>query len=474
MFKKMSVSKKITLTALPILILLVGAMSYTIYRISSNIFYKMQTKSIETLLDSKTDQLDAWLDSRKVEAIQFSQNSVFREACAGENMDAAQRSLEQYFKSSDTFENVFLADSRGVIILDGLNNSAAGLNLSEMDDYRINAEKSLKGEVWIGDAKKSPITGHPVSVVTAPVYDDGRVVGFVGAPIELNVFSSKFVTNIKVGETGSFSLIDSDGITLAHPDKEYIMKIDVSKYEFGQAMMNNVRGSYKYNWEGVERVVFFNTIKNKDWTIGINMDMSDFKNPVDAIAKWTMIIGVLLVITILFAFLWSLARLVLAPLNIIKTGAQMLSTGDVMLKGIDKKDIASIDSRGDELGDIGKAFQQLIKAQIAKAEAAEYIGNGNLAATIDVSSEDDILGHSMVKMVTSLKAMNTEVVGLTQAALEGQLDTRAEANNHNGDYGQIIAGINGLLDAIVAPIQESSKVLKIAAGKDLTKRVEGN
>ena len=473
LFTRVSVSRKIIFTALPILILLVGAMSYAIYRISSNIFYKMHTKSIETLLDSKANQLDAWLGARKVEAVQFSQNPIFRDACTGTNLDAAQRSLEQYFKSSNTFENVFVADNHGVILRDGINNSAAGLKLLEMDDYRINAEKSLKGEVWIGDAKKSPVTGRPVSLVTAPVYDDGRVVGFLGAPIELNAFSSEFVTNIRVGETGSFVMVDSSGITLAHPNNEYILKVDVSKYEFGRVMLSNVNGIYQYNWEGTDKVIFYNTIRNKPWKLGIIMSMSDFSQPVQMIANWTMIIGVLLVLAILIAFIWSLSRLVLAPLNMIKTGAQRLSMGDVVLAGMDKKKIAAINARGDELGDIGRAFVNLMDNQRAKAEAAEKIAGGKLDVDVNPACDDDILGHAMVKMIRSIQALNAENQILVRDALEGKLDTRADVSKHSGAYSEFVQGLNDLLEAVSVPINETSEVLESAAGKDLTKRVKG-
>ena len=471
-FSKMSISKKIILVALPILILLVGAMSYAIYRISSNILFDTETRSIETLLNSKTNQLDAWLDARKVEAVQFSQNGVFRAACEGSKLDEAQRILEKYFKTSDTFENVILTDSRGVILVDALNNSSAGLNLSEMEDYRPNAENTLKGEVWIGDAKKSPITGRPVSLVTAPVYDDGRVVGMVGAPIELNSFSSKFVTNIKVGESGRFVMVDSTGITLAHPDKEYILKVDVSKYEFGQEMINNTSGNYEYDWEGTDKVVFYNTIKNKPWKIGIIMNMSDFSKPVDLIAQSTLVIGILLVVSILIAFVWALARLVLSPLSTIKTGAQKLAMGDVTLAGMDKRKIVAINNRGDELGDIGKAFSSLIENQQSKAKAAEEIAGGNLEVDVNPACNEDVLGHSMVKMVGSIRALNTENQTLVSNALEGNLDARADVSKHSGAYAGFVQGLNDLLEAVSVPINETSRVLEKTAQKDLTKRVE--
>ena len=111
--------------------------------------------------------------------------------------------------------------------------------------------------------------------------------------------------------------------------------------------------------------------------------------------------------------------------------------------------------------------------QGVKAQVADEIANGNLDVEVDVAGQKDSLGNSMLKMIDSLKLMDMEVQNLTKAALKGQLDTRADSAAYKGSYGKLVEGINELLNAIVAPIQESAKVLKSAAEKDLTKRVEG-
>ena len=60
---------------------------------------------------------------------------------------------------------------------------------------------------------------------------------------------------------------------------------------------------------------------------------------------------------------------------------------------------------------------------------------------------------------------------LIGAADDGKLDFRADAARHQGDYARIVQGINHTLDAVIAPVQEASRVLaKISAG-DLAVRV---
>ncbi|MEZ5336475.1 MAG: hypothetical protein R2741_15275 [Methanolobus sp.] len=48
---------------------------------------------------------------------------------------------------------------------------------------------------------------------------------------------------------------------------------------------------------------------------------------------------------------------------------------------------------------------------------------------------------------------------LADAGVEGQLATRADINKHGGDFRKIVEGVNNCLDAIVIPIEESSRVI---------------
>ena len=57
-------------------------------------------------------------------------------------------------------------------------------------------------------------------------------------------------------------------------------------------------------------------------------------------------------------------------------------------------------------------------------------------------------------------------------AIAGKLDARADAGKHQGEYREIIGGINKMLDAILLPIEESSRVLDMIHGGNLREKVE--
>ena len=54
---------------------------------------------------------------------------------------------------------------------------------------------------------------------------------------------------------------------------------------------------------------------------------------------------------------------------------------------------------------------------------------------------------------------------LSKAAVEGKLDTRADAAKHQGDYRKIVEGVNGTLDAVIGPLNMAAEyVEKISKG----------
>ncbi|MCE5271326.1 methyl-accepting chemotaxis protein [bacterium] len=169
-----------------------------------------------------------------------------------------------------------------------------------------------------------------------------------------------------------------------------------------------------------------------------------------------------------------MTRSITRPLILLTDVTRILADGDVELTGVSVDERTKIKQRQDELGDMGRAFAHMIANQKEKAEAAGQIAQGNLEAKVNAASDKDLLGHSMLQMIDSLQRMNNEVKHLIKSALDGQLKERADSSKYAGDYGQIVGGVNNLLDTVTRPIEEASQVLSAAADKDLTSRVTGD
>lgn len=65
------------------------------------------------------------------------------------------------------------------------------------------------------------------------------------------------------------------------------------------------------------------------------------------------------------------------------------------------------------------------------------------------------------------------IAELANEARSGNLQARASVNDLEGEFKTLVEGVNGMLDAIIAPINEAMGVLKHLADRDLTKTVTG-
>jgi methyl-accepting chemotaxis protein len=86
-------------------------------------------------------------------------------------------------------------------------------------------------------------------------------------------------------------------------------------------------------------------------------------------------------------------------------------------------------------------------------------------------SENDGLIPAFVQMMDAINALVADASMLSKAAVEGRLSTRADVSRHQGEYRNVIEGVNETLDAVVKPIQEAGAVLEQIAEGDLTARV---
>lgn len=73
----------------------------------------------------------------------------------------------------------------------------------------------------------------------------------------------------------------------------------------------------------------------------------------------------------------------------------------------------------------------------------------------------------------SIRALTGDTGMLIRAAAEGRLSVRADCEKHQGAYREIVEGINSTLDAMIAPVHESSAVLEGLAQGDLGVSVQG-
>ncbi|MDD5113943.1 MAG: methyl-accepting chemotaxis protein, partial [Methylobacter sp.] len=111
--------------------------------------------------------------------------------------------------------------------------------------------------------------------------------------------------------------------------------------------------------------------------------------------------------------------------------------------------------------------------------AADYVDNiskGNIPAKITDTYNGDfnILKNNLNTAIDAVNALVADANMLSVAAVEGRLQTRADATKHQGDFRKIVEGVNDTLDGVILPLNEAVEVLTLVEQGDMTRTVDGN
>ncbi len=115
-----------------------------------------------------------------------------------------------------------------------------------------------------------------------------------------------------------------------------------------------------------------------------------------------------------------------------------------------------------------------ITKPLAKAvTAANNIADGNLKVDLESNSKDEtgILLNAMKTMANSIESLVKTTVMLGNAATEGKLDTRANANDYKGEYKNVVSGINGMMDAIIGPLNIAAEYMDRISKGDIPPKI---
>jgi len=92
-------------------------------------------------------------------------------------------------------------------------------------------------------------------------------------------------------------------------------------------------------------------------------------------------------------------------------------------------------------------------------EGADKMAQGNFEFKLDIDTKDEIgaLAKSVQAMQAAVQTMIVDTNVLIKAAVDGQLETRADATKHQGDFRKIVDGVNTTLDAVIGPLNVTAK-----------------
>ncbi|WP_346840313.1 methyl-accepting chemotaxis protein [Metapseudomonas otitidis] len=128
--------------------------------------------------------------------------------------------------------------------------------------------------------------------------------------------------------------------------------------------------------------------------------------------------------------------------------------------------------------EIARGINAMVAGHISVKKKAmacvKSFGEGDLTAPLEqFPGKKAFINDTIETLRGNIRALIEDTQMLSQAALDGRLDVRADAGRHQGDFRRIVNGINDTLEAIIAPLREAMSVIEGLADGDLTRTMSG-
>jgi len=219
-------------------------------------------------------------------------------------------------RSGNDYEVVYIIGLDGKVIADGQGGKYLnkGIDLSERDYFK----DAKAGKASIGAVAVSKATGNVVMPFGAPIYSkSNQVIGVVGSTMSISFLADK-VSGTKLGKTGYGFAIDKSGLMIAHPKKEYLLTLNLTKeqgmQEFAAKMVAGQTGADPYVFKGVKKVAGFAPVPASGWSICLTQDYSEFMASTNNLMYFIILIGGIF-LAIVAAGVYFLARSVTLPIG---------------------------------------------------------------------------------------------------------------------------------------------------------------
>lgn len=217
-------------------------------------------------------------------------------------------------------------------------------DVAEIKDY-------CKAE-WFAEARKTGkshwtkpfVESNGKTVITAyttPLTDaSGKTYAVLALDLNLNVMADS-LQSLRPYPSAMLTVIDQDGMFVAHPDSSFIMKetlesaIEKADFAPNRTILDDIkagkRGNDSYYTKDDKVYVYYAPVAKNGWTITLEVPRSELAGGYDKMFKamlFDMIVGILLLLAVSLFIINRIAK----PLEIFAKAAKQMSHGDFTVK----------------------------------------------------------------------------------------------------------------------------------------------
>jgi methyl-accepting chemotaxis protein len=311
--------------------------------------------------------------------------------------------------------------------------------------------------------------------IGVPIRDPNtqKTIGILRGTLDISVMITT-LGKVKPGETGSVTLIDAQGLVLYAQDAAKLMKPAPDDI---LALFKSGKSGWlqRADLDGHPAILAYSVLGGElgnslGWRMIVNMDQQEANQGVVSSLLVSLLTGVLVTVVGIFITALVINNSIAQPLDQLARMAQELAEGD-LVRGMSEQEKDKVRLRRDEIGKIGKAFDELITYLQIMGAAAVSIANNDLTVNIKAKSEKDELGHAFAKMITGLQKVIGQVADSAKAVTSAAGHLAKTSDQSGGATSQIATTIQQVTQGIT---QQSEGVAKTAGSvEQLVRAIDG-
>jgi len=340
------------------------------------------------------------------------------------------RDLKNFLKRYPEILRVRLYDIKGVEKFDTAKaESAKNEGLGELINAAKNSKEPTYGKMYFS----KEANGAVLPVAKAAFNNDGKPVAVLVVDIS-GKYTADSTVQIKFGTSGYSYVMDQTGLIIAHPDPTKVFQQNLGSFAFGKEMLERKTGTIEYNWEGKDRIAYFQEIPRLKWIVAAAVTKDDLLASANRMRNISVVLGVVFGIAALgVAFVLSsrIARPIRHAVEGMTDGAEkvasasaQVSTASQSLAEGSSEQAAGLEETSSSLEEMSSMTKQnadnAAQAKVMMAEASQIVDNVNhhmsqmaqAIAEISKSSEETgkiIKTIDEIAFQTNLLALNAAV-----------------------------------------------------------------
>jgi methyl-accepting chemotaxis protein len=297
------------------------------------------------------------------------------------------------------------------------------------------------------------------SLVVPIIGPNGQSLGIIGVDVLISYFSDIFHA-VTLYDSGYLNLFSENGAILASKNEKIEGEKLADVGDVSSQYVSAVGAKKPFNLEyysknaDKDRLVFGYPINfekaGSKWMMTVNIPTDEIYASAYEMAWTVAFVGIgtilLLVIAVIF-----IARSISRPVNMGLSMAEDIAKGDLSKR-------LNLD-RGDEIGKLGNALDQMADSLSKSADAVEQVAKGNLSINIELASPKDQLGLSLQKMVADMN----DVMGQVQVAGSQIADGSTQVADSSQSLSQGATEAAASLEEITSSMAQMNTTIRMNA-----------